>query len=434
MYLGPQESPSVGQWVFAHLLHQELASLEPPISIEPRNLVGAEGEPTEDGALTGPHLLAWTRARGRWELFGMMDARWGPLSEDHDQHLTRYAAWLLVPTRDGQWERVAFGSVNDNYQPSSWEDWNEFLQPATRAYEGTTLNWEPWVSNREERGRIAAFERAVMARLAGPRLGTISVDGRVIVSQDSYAAAVAAQRAEERAVRDPPNPFSRGDAPPDGWSFGQWVFARLLHQELAALDPPISIEPHNLVGTEGQQQIGVDDLGPLMAWTRARGRWELFGMMDIQWGPLSTVAGTPRTSDGRWRDAAFGYVDEDSDPALWDAWNERVQGAADAYPGAGTTLNWTPWVEDRTVRRRIAAFEMAVIDRALMTPGGRHQVSQQNYDRAVVAQRAEEREAAEADRAAQARADAAQEALRRPAQRQPSEDYTDRVRQNAGRR
>jgi hypothetical protein len=271
-------------------------------------------------------------------------------------------------------------------------------------------------------------------------------------SEAEYWGAVADRNedAAERADRDvaseddsdsddagpdvPPNPYSRDDAPPDGWSFGQWVFARLLHQELAALDPPISIEPHNLVGTEGQQQIGVDDLGPLMAWTRARGRWELFGMMDIQWGPLSTVAGTPRTSDGRWRDAAFGYVDEDSDPALWDAWNERVQGAADAYPGAGTTLNWTPWVEDRTVRRRIAAFEMAVIDRALMTPGGRHQVSQQNYDRAVVAQRAEEREAAEADRAAQARADAAQEALRRPAQRQPSEDYTDRVRQNAGRR
>ena len=444
MYLGPQESPSVGQWVFAHLLHQELASLEPPISIEPRNLVGAEGEPTEDGALTGPHLLAWTRARGRWELFGMMDARWGPLSEDHDQHLTRYAAWLLVPTRDGQWERVAFGSVNDNYQPSSWEDWNEFLQPATRAYEGTTLNWEPWVSNREERGRIAAFERAVMARLAGPRLGTISVDGRVIVSQDSYAAAVAAQRAFDREAAgprplpplaphrpdagpdDPPGPYSRDAEPPNGWSVGHWVFARLLHQELAALDPPISMAVEHLVGSRPPSAPQSYGAPYVLAHARASERWNLFAVMDIQLGPRSTVVDTSLTRDGQWADAAFGFTYPDGGSAQWTAWNDRVAAAADAYVTSGGSA-------------RTAAFELAVMRRlsgALpeWPTGGRGTVSQRNYDLLVAAQRAEEREAAEADRAAQARADEAQEALRRPPQRQPSMDYTDRVRANAERR
>jgi len=373
-----------------------------------------------------------------------MNPRWGPRSDVNNPRITR----------GGQWENAAFGYLDETGNPSSWNAWSTLLEGAAEGYAGP-LQGTPWVSDPGERQRIAAFERAVMGRLnRDSSLPTSSDDGRAIVSQENYARAVVAQRTweafwgtgsdaqrdaaqEEQAAGpdDPPNPYSRPDAPPNGWSYGQWVFARLLHQELAALDPPISIEPHHLVGTEGRQLISIDHPAPLMAWTRARGRWELFGMMDEQWGPLSSVVGRSRTSDGLWRDAAFGFVDEGSYPALWDRWNARVRGAANAYPEAGITLNWTPFVEDLDQRRRIATFEMEVMERALLTPGGRHRVSQDNYDQAVVAQRAEEREA---DRAVQVRAERASawaaSVLGPSPHRQPSVDYTDRVRQNAERR
>lgn len=417
------ESPSYGQWVFAHLLRQELRALDPSTSIELRDLADA-WRPTLDATTWNIDAQAWARARGRWELFGRMNPRWGPLSDVNNPRITRA----------GQWEDAAFGYLDENGNPSSWNAWNTLLEGAAEGYAGP-LEDTPWVSDPEERRHIVAFERAVMGRLnRDSSLPTISDDGRAIVSQENYARAVAAQRTWEAywgtglasPFRTPsqegqdagpsqsasPNPYSRGDAPPNGWKYGQWVFARLLHQELAALDPPILIEPYHLVGTEGQEPVDTDRPGPLLAWTRARNRWVLFGKMDEQWGPDSTIAGRPFTSDGTWRDAAFGYVDEDSHPALWDRWNARVQAAADRFLRSGGGA-------------RYAEFERAVMRRLNLAGGAR--VSQDDYYRAVVEQRAADREAAEAARAAQSRADEAQEALRR----QPSEDYTEFVRQQA---
>lgn len=233
-----------------------------------------------------------------------------------------------------------------------------------------------------------------------------------------------------------PSPYARASLGSDEeTTYGQFVFARLLHQELLALDPPISIQPSSLLGAEVEQEVARLSAPHLLAWTRARGRWELFALMDIEWGPLSTLAGRTNTSNGSWRGAAFGFVDEDSYPALWRRWNARVEAAADAYPMAG----------DDAERRVIAAFERAVMQHLAgpTSGGGDYRVSQENYDRAVVALRAREREerrrAAQADaaRADAAVADAAQRepspAQREPsrAQREPSADFVDVVRQTA---
>ena len=276
---GGDEELKYGQWVFAHLLQQELAALDPPISIEPRDLLGAEGE-QEVERIPPEYLLAWTRARGRWDLFGLINDQWGPLSNSALDF--------------GGWQREAFGAADDQRRPWIWSAWDDSIVRAGDRY-SSPVQLDVWVTDQTVRQRIAEFERAVMLRLR-PLAGE-----RPTVSQEDYARAVAAQRAEDRGAvaeqlrlerGDPPNPFVRGPAPPN-WSYGG---------DCCALAAPGAggwtrrfRSNADLVGTEGQEPAELNQTD--FCW---RGRAPAVAGAVWRDGPrvgtALTIAGTPRTS------------------------------------------------------------------------------------------------------------------------------------------